>query len=238
MTRPYFTRDRISHFEMFDRHAGMSVVISFYVVAGCSMLLPVDFAIKKMKAHFRNGHALDFQDLISRFTLDSATEFLFGHCVHSLKDDLPYAYNDRPSPAVAAPYKGGTARFSAAFSDVQLALAFRLRTGWTWAFKEIWKGQTDDHMEVVDAYLQPILEEAVKKNRSVVDKTEKAPEDDDDETLLDHLVKQTQGGFHRQQFGLTLTSCWYQILRFSTTRRSTSWSLVETRLVSRILVGD
>ncbi len=23
MTRPYFTRDRISHFEMFDRHAGM-----------------------------------------------------------------------------------------------------------------------------------------------------------------------------------------------------------------------
>ena len=23
MTRPYFTKDRISHFEMFDRHAGM-----------------------------------------------------------------------------------------------------------------------------------------------------------------------------------------------------------------------
>ncbi|KAM5534915.1 hypothetical protein V8D89_011470 [Ganoderma adspersum] len=172
MTRPYFTRDRISHFEMFDRHA--------------------DFAIKKMKARFRNGHALDFQDLISRFTLDSATEFLFGHCVHSLKDDLPYTYNDRPSPAVAAPSKGAAARFSEAFSDVQLALAFRLRTGWTWAFKEIWKGQTDDHMEVVDAYLQPILEEAVKKNPSVVCKTEKASEDDDDETLLDHLVKQTQ----------------------------------------------
>ena len=148
-----------------------------------------------MKAHFRNGHALDFQDLISRFTLDSATEFLFGQCVHSLKYDLPYAYNDRPSPAVAITSKGAAARFAEAFSEVQDGLAFRLRVGWTWAFKEIWKGRTDDHMEVVDAYLQPILQEAVKKNRSPAAKPEKSSEDDDEETLLDHLVKQTQGRF-------------------------------------------
>ncbi len=165
----------------------------------------VDFAIKKMKTHFRNGHALDFQDLISRFTLDSATEFLFGHCVHSLKYDLPYAHNDRPSPAVAAPSKGAAATFSEAFSEVQDALAFRLRLGWIWWFKEVWKGQTSDHMEVVDAYLRPILEEAVKKNRSGTGKSEKASEDDDDETLLDHLVKQTQGGSCCEPVWLMLT---------------------------------
>ncbi|KAI1786669.1 hypothetical protein LXA43DRAFT_1098968 [Ganoderma leucocontextum] len=77
MTRLYFqSRDRIARFDMFDRHA--------------------DFAIKMMKERFWNGHALDFQDLISRFTLDSGTEFLLGHCVHSLKHDLPHAHNDRP----------------------------------------------------------------------------------------------------------------------------------------------
>lgn len=158
-----------------------------------------------MKTHFRNGHALDFQDLISRFTLDSATEFLFGQCVHSLKYDLPYAHNDQPSPAVAAPSKGAAARFSEAFSEVQDALAFRLRTGWTWAFKEIWKGQTSHHMEVVDAYLQPILEEAVRKNRFAASEPEKAVNDDDNETLLDHLVRQTQGASWVWRHGLMLT---------------------------------
>ncbi|KAM5531928.1 hypothetical protein V8D89_014398 [Ganoderma adspersum] len=168
MTRPYFSRDRIAHFEMFDRHA--------------------DVAIKAMKERFRNGHALDFQDLISRFTLDSATEFLFGHCVHSLGHDLPYAHNDRPSLEVAAPSKGASALFSEAFADVQGALAMRLHTGWVWAFEEVFRGRTKGHMKVVDAYLQPILEEALRKNRSDAGEKEK---DDDGETLMDHLVKQT-----------------------------------------------
>ncbi|KAI1789057.1 cytochrome P450 [Ganoderma leucocontextum] len=172
MTRPYFTRDRISHFEMFDRHA--------------------DFAIKKMKEHFRHGYALDFQDLVSRFTLDSATEFLFGHCVHSLNHDLPYAHNDQHPLEVAPPSRGASARFSEAFTGVQDALAVRLRTGWTWAFSEVFKGRTRDHMEIVDAYLQPILEEAVRKNQSAASKPKKAMDDDDGETLLGHLVKQTQ----------------------------------------------
>ena len=192
MTRPYFTRDRISHFEMFNRHAGMPAVPAIYITVDRSIY--ADSAIKKMKAHFRNDHALDFQDLISRFTLDSASEFLFGHCVHSLKYDLPYAHNDRPAPHVAAPSKGAAGQFSEAFSEVQEVLTDRLRTGWTWAFHEMWKGRTSDHMKVVDAYLQPILEDALKKNRFATGKSKKTTDSDDGETLLDHLVKQTQGG--------------------------------------------
>ena len=155
-----------------------------------------------MKERFRNGHALDFQDLISRFTLDSATEFLFGHCVHSLRHDLPYAFNDRPSLEVAPPSKGASALFSEAFADVQGALAMRLHTGWVWAFEEVFRGRTKMHMKVVDAYLQPILEEAVRKNQSDAGEKEK---DDDGETLMDHLVKQTEGGSHGQRDAPTLT---------------------------------
>lgn len=58
MTRPFFSRERISDFETFGRHA--------------------DAAISKLKARFNEpGYpAADFQDVVSRFTLDSATEFV------------------------------------------------------------------------------------------------------------------------------------------------------------------
>ena len=149
-----------------------------------------DLAIRKMKERFRNGHALDFQELVSRFTLDSATEFLFGNCVHSLMMDLPYAYNDPPSPEIAQTAAGATAKFSQAFTGVQEALAVRLRIGWSWIFSEVFKDTTRKHMEVVSAYIQPIVEEALRRKRSAIEEEKTT---DDEETLLDHLVKQTEG---------------------------------------------
>lgn len=41
MTRPFFTRDRISHFDMFDANA--------------------DSALKQAKAHLAEGYPIDFQ---------------------------------------------------------------------------------------------------------------------------------------------------------------------------------
>lgn len=41
MTRPFFSRDKITHFDIFDRHA--------------------DSAISLMKTRFRAGYAVDFQ---------------------------------------------------------------------------------------------------------------------------------------------------------------------------------
>ncbi|EJF62809.1 cytochrome P450 monooxygenase pc-2 [Dichomitus squalens LYAD-421 SS1] len=168
MTRPYFSRDRISHFEMFDRHA--------------------DLALKKMKERFRGGHAIDFQDLISRFTMDSATEFLFGSCVDSLKSDLPYAYND-PLALGIVRSQSAADRFSAAFAAAQEVIAMRSRIGWTWRLKELWTDASKEHMKVVDEYLQPILEDAIRKNRNSNGKGQ--AEADENETLLDHLVKYT-----------------------------------------------
>jgi len=80
MTRPFFSKDRISHFDIFDRHAAD--------------------AIEQVKERMRQGYAVDVQvrahntrthpsltvsqDVVSRFTLDSATEFLFGMFVLAL----------------------------------------------------------------------------------------------------------------------------------------------------------
>jgi len=49
MTRPFFSRDRISDFDTFERHA--------------------DFAIKKMKERLRAGYAIDFQVNLAYLTI-------------------------------------------------------------------------------------------------------------------------------------------------------------------------
>ncbi|KAJ6531782.1 cytochrome P450 monooxygenase [Mycena capillaripes] len=65
MTRPFFSRDRISNLEIFSRHC--------------------EDALSVLKSS--EGVAVDYQDIAFRFTLDSAAEFLFGVRVHSLRDD-------------------------------------------------------------------------------------------------------------------------------------------------------
>src|ERR1700690_1267046 len=89
MTRPFFSKERIGHFDIFDRHA--------------------EDAIGQTKTRARQGYPIDFQvgpilwptpsnpnttqDMVSRFTLDSATDFLFGNNVRSLSAGLPYPDN-------------------------------------------------------------------------------------------------------------------------------------------------
>ncbi|KAG2131952.1 cytochrome P450 [Suillus cothurnatus] len=168
MTRPFFTQDRISHFEIFDRHA--------------------DHAIALAKERFRAGLAVDFQDLISRFTLDSASEFLFGHCIDSLSAGLPYPHN-APESTNAIQGDNTATAFSYAFSQAQQEINRRVSTGQTWPLNEILADRTAQHMKVVNAFLDPILKDALEKRSTAVefDKNEFA----DDQTLVDHLVNLT-----------------------------------------------
>ncbi|OSX65545.1 hypothetical protein POSPLADRAFT_1065282 [Postia placenta MAD-698-R-SB12] len=107
MTRPFFSKDRISHFELFDVHA--------------------EYAIVRMRERLNAGYAVDFQDLISRFTMDSATEFLFGTCVESLRSPLPYPHNHFPTPFATQPTSqealSRADAFSAAFLKSQHVIA-------------------------------------------------------------------------------------------------------------------
>ncbi|KAI0637985.1 cytochrome P450 monooxygenase pc-3 [Trametes polyzona] len=171
MSRPFFSRERISHFELFDRHA--------------------ETAINKIKERARSNIAFDFQDLISRFTLDSATEFLFGTCVHSLDSSLPYPRG--LSPYAGKEEKSPSERFAYAFGKAQVIVAERPRMGWVWPLKEIFRTSTDEHMAVVDAFIEPILKEALRKKEERLKNNDglDSKESQEDETLLDHLVKQT-----------------------------------------------
>ncbi|PCH37761.1 cytochrome P450 monooxygenase pc-2 [Wolfiporia cocos MD-104 SS10] len=180
MTRPFFSKDRISHFELFDRHAAV--------------------ALAKMNDRFRAGYAVDFQDLISRFTLDSATEFLFASCVHSLYSTLPFPHNHPSSSFAGSDSPPNTIdhaeTFAYAFQQAQHVVSERATLGRIWPLFEIFRNKTDPYMKVVDAYLEPILKEAVAKKEERIRQgmmvTEKESDAlEDDETLLDHLVKFT-----------------------------------------------
>jgi len=134
------------------------------------------------------------QDVIARFTLDSASEFLFGSCVHSLAADLPYPHHIKPIESDKQP-ESQADMFVRAFASAQHVVARRLGRGWLWPIIELFTGGTDEYMMVVDQYLKPIIDNALHKaaeESNLSPKTAAEKELDKDETLLDHLVKLTK----------------------------------------------
>ncbi|KAL5494825.1 hypothetical protein ACEPAI_287 [Sanghuangporus weigelae] len=171
MTRPFFSKDRISHFELFGRHA--------------------DEALALLKSRMREGHAVDIQDLVARFTLDSATEFLFSHCVHILRAGLPYSPNLASSGYAEDKSSNPATLFSRAFANAQLTVGLRTRLGDMWPLFEMAKDLTKEDMRIVNAFIDPILEEAVTKRGTPQEFTAKK-EIGEGETLLDHLITYTK----------------------------------------------
>ncbi|KAF8554979.1 cytochrome P450 [Imleria badia] len=177
MTRPFFSRDRISDFEIFERHA--------------------DDAIGQLKARLRQGYPVDFQDMISRFTLDSATDFLFGKDVCSLSAGLIYPPNSPLATNVAFQNHPAN-QFAHAFLEAQLCTSYRSRFGKSWRLFEFWSDRIKEHMHVCHEFIDPILEEALRKKKAlkeaglIPEKNEKERDVLEGETLLDHLVNYTE----------------------------------------------
>ncbi|PPQ86761.1 hypothetical protein CVT25_012406 [Psilocybe cyanescens] len=181
MTRPFFSKDRISHFDIFDRHATE--------------------ALNQLKARLREGFPVDIQDLASRFTMDSATEFLFSKNVHSLGAGLPYPHYSPLVNTVAHDHPAN--RFSKAFDEAQRVIALRSRRGVNWPLAEFWKDKVKEQMVVVNGFIEPIMRAAVERKRMLSGDSgaEKSSEKvafntdrevKDGESLLDHLINYTE----------------------------------------------
>lgn len=69
MTRPFFSRDRISDYVTIGKHT--------------------DVALRVLSKLSSRSKAVDVQDLFARFTIDAAAEFLFGTQLNSLHAPLP-----------------------------------------------------------------------------------------------------------------------------------------------------
>ena len=166
MTRPFFSKDRISDFELFDRHA--------------------DQVISKMKERFKEGIAVDVQDVLSRFTMDTATEFLFRQNVKSLSADLPY-----PSTCnKVSPRTHPSDKFAFAFNRAQENTFPRAIYGKLWRLFEFWEDSVAKDKKITYEFTDPIIQAALEKKKAAKGMHEV---DRDDSTLLDHLVHQTDG---------------------------------------------
>lgn len=165
ITRPFFARDRVTDFDIFERHNKV--------------------VIDKLIERFAEDEAIDFQDLMSRLTLDCATEFCFGSCIHSLAAPLPYAYNTFKDQRKAKSHPSD--QFSTAIADAQVKSTLRTRFGGIWPLAEILKDNLAVPMAVIYDYMNPIFQEALKKKSSKIHHVK----NDEPATLLDHLVQET-----------------------------------------------
>ncbi|KAG8923937.1 hypothetical protein FRC01_012147 [Tulasnella sp. 417] len=165
MTRPFFTRDRITDFDIFDRHC--------------------EVTLDKINERCCTGQPIDFQDIVSRFTMDSAVDFLFGVNVHSLFSPLPLP-GSSPEPT------SETNRFTAAFMRTLEVVANRVRwRGSGWQVKEFWKDRTTEDMKVLYDFIEPILDGALKEKaaKKASDKQVNVTTNEGEEGLAD--VKET-----------------------------------------------
>ena len=167
ITRPFFSKDRINDFEIFDRHA--------------------DLVVSKLKERFNRGIAVNVQDLLSRYTMDTATGFLFGQDVKSLSGELPY-----PST-----YKGYTPsrdhpsdKFTSACNRAQEYSYPRAFFAKAWRLAEFWEDTVKTQMGITNEFIDPLVHAALQKKRDAKGARET---NKDDGTLLDHLVQQADG---------------------------------------------
>ena len=130
------------------------------------------------------------QDLVSRFTLDSATEFLFGASVHSISAGIKYpAYAAHKTPESFHNHPSNI--FVEAFNEAQVLTATRTGMGADWPMAEFWNDRVVSLREVMDKFTGPLMEAAlVKRAKQLSGPTETEEEEN---TLLAHLVKNTQG---------------------------------------------
>jgi len=140
------------------------------------------------KVRLAEGYPIDFQDLVARFTLDSATESLFGRDVQSQSAGL--AYPDHPSiffkPNSSVFTNHPSNKFVAAFLQGQILVTRRAQMGGSWPLTEICGDKVALSRKELDKFVQPLIDDAINRKQQKENIDEKG-------TLLDLLVDQTTG---------------------------------------------
>ncbi|KAG8959346.1 hypothetical protein FRC00_001704 [Tulasnella sp. 408] len=167
---PHFgkARERVSDYNSFQRHSSKV----------CDILIN----------HAKQSRPCDVQDLFSRFTMDTAGEFLFGRSDFGTLDmPLPQPGTEMPEGAKGAAAEGGYGSFVNAFETAQVLITRRLALGpYGWAMAEFFNDSVTKHTSVVDSYLEPLVRDAVQRRKNL-----KPEEKGEYENFLDHLVDST-----------------------------------------------
>ena len=129
--------------------------------------------------------------MIYRFTLDAACEFLFETTLHTLDSELLYPHTTSDS-CDQSPARELTREeaFSRAFISAEMVVSTRMNQGELWPVLEFFQDKSEPHMEVMNRFLNPVLEEGLAKHAA---RTKAGLTDREGETLLDSLLRETTG---------------------------------------------
>lgn len=131
------------------------------------------------------------QDLFARFTLDAASEFLFGQNVDTLSGQLPVAGRARMS-AKGSATDDEFGSFVQSFEAVQDVNLQRARRGYFWPVYELLqRDPTLQHMDVIRRWLDPLVERVLENKDNMHKAGLKSSVDQN--TFLEYLADNTEG---------------------------------------------
>ncbi|KAK0199389.1 cytochrome P450 monooxygenase pc-3 [Desarmillaria ectypa] len=147
MARPLFNKERVSDLDIFERHANNAIV--------------------QIEKRLREGYPVDLQDAAARFTIDTATEYLFGKAVGSTSAQFPYPPGSRQESRLPMDIHPSDS-FVTASVLAQKQLQLRLLMGQYWPLREVWIDRLIPFRKVVNDFFEPILVDALnRKNRDM-----------------------------------------------------------------------
>ncbi|KAE9397925.1 cytochrome P450 monooxygenase CYP63 [Gymnopus androsaceus JB14] len=167
-TRPFFARERISDFDIFERYTART--------------------LNTISAVQSSGQALDVQDLFSRFALDAASEFLFGKNLDTLSATLPVAGQTKMGPKGSAT-DDPWGSFASAFEMAQQVITTRSRYGYFWPIFELFGDKNAPHADAVHRYLDPLVKTALEEKERMAKAGVCSPVAD--KNFLQHLAEST-----------------------------------------------
>lgn len=171
MARPFFARERISDFHLYDRYTQKVLTI--------------------FNNHESKNIACDAQDVFSRFTMDAAGEFLFGASdLNTLDLPLPVAGQAKMGTKGTLA-EGGYGNFVSAFEQALILLPIRSRLGkHLWPAVEVLADKARPYRNEIDFWIQPLLDQAFGRREMWLrgGGDTKLPAGD---TFIDHLVSST-----------------------------------------------
>lgn len=167
MARPFFARDRISDFEIFEMHVAKTLSI--------------------LSTNKASGQPTEVQDLFSRFSIDVASEFLFGKNLDTLSASHPIPGKSQMGPKGSAT-TDLWGSFAGAFEMAQLNVTARARIGYLWPLFELFGDKSQQHVKIIQDWLDPLVKRSGAEKTGITGPIA-------DKTFLEHLVDSTEGMF-------------------------------------------
>ncbi|OCH86929.1 cytochrome P450 [Obba rivulosa] len=169
LARPFFARDRITDFETFEKYTHKTLTL--------------------MSSLSSAHKPIEVQDLYARFTLDAASEFLFGQPMDTLSGKLPVAGQTRLS-AKGSATEDDFGSFAQAFEAVQTIVTVRARRGYFWPVWELPGDEALPHVAIISRWLEPVVQRALANKSDM--KSAGLTSSVGQGTFLEYLADQTE----------------------------------------------